>query len=140
MSTALGGEDPGGVRRYSSGGPWEESIGYSRAVAAGPFVITSGCTAVSDGQVQHEGDPYLQAVAAFRNAERGLAQAGCSLADVVQTRMYVTHARDTAEIGRAHQALFGAVRPAATMVQVNGLLDPRMLVEVELVAYRPERA
>jgi enamine deaminase RidA (YjgF/YER057c/UK114 family) len=124
------------IQRYASGGPWEDSIGYSRAVAAGPLVFVAGCTATTGGDTLHEGDPYLQTVAAFRVAEQALAQAGCSLGDVVQTRMYVTHIRDREEIGRAHQALFGQVRPAATMVEVSGLYDPRMLVEVEVVAYR----
>ena len=125
-----------GVRRFASGGPWEEKVGYSRAVAAGPFVFVAGCTSTVDGEVQHEGDPYTQTVTAFRNAEAALEQAGCSLADVVQTRMYVTHIRDQEEIGRAHQALFGGIRPAATMVEVAAFVDPRMLVEVEVVGYR----
>ena len=141
MSTALPGPErsedrPGGVRRFASGGPWEDVVGYSRAVAAGPFVFTAGCTSLVDGEVQHEGDPYQQTLTAFRTAERALAQAGCSLADVVQTRMYVAHIRDREDIGRAHADLFAQVRPAATMLEVAGFVDSRMLVEVEVVAYR----
>jgi enamine deaminase RidA (YjgF/YER057c/UK114 family) len=125
-----------GVRRVSTGGPWEESIGYSRAVAAGPFVFVSGCTATVDGEVRHEGDPYAQTIEAFGVAARALKELGLSLADVVQTRMYVMHVRDQAAVGRAHREMFGDVRPAATMVEVGGLVDGRMLVEVEVVAYR----
>jgi enamine deaminase RidA (YjgF/YER057c/UK114 family) len=124
------------VRRFGSGGAWEDTIGYSRAVAAGPFVLVSGSTATVDGAIVHEGDPYAQTLAAFRVAEQALAQAGCTLADVVRTRMFITHASDHEAVGRAHRELFGAIRPAATMVVVNGLLEPRMLVEVEVDAYR----
>jgi enamine deaminase RidA (YjgF/YER057c/UK114 family) len=124
------------IRRFSSGGPWEETVGYSRAVAAGPFVFVSGCTSYVDGDVQHQGDPFRQAVTAFRVAESALGQAGCTLADVVRTRMFLTHIRDAEEVGRAHRTMFGDVRPAATMLAVAALVDSRMLVEVEVVAYR----
>ena len=128
----MGGE----VRRWSSGGPWEGAIGYSRAVSAGPFVLTAGCTSVIDGRVMHEGDPYGQTIEAFGIALAALEQAGASRDDVVQTRMYVVHAGDGEEVGRAHRAVFGEVRPVATMLVVAGPLDTRMLVEVEVVAYR----
>ena len=124
------------VERYRSGGPWEESFGYSRAVSAGPLVFVAGCTAVVDGSITHEGDPYQQALTAMQTAERALAKAGATLADVVQTRMYIVHTHDAEEVGRAHSEVFGAAPPAATMVVVNGLLDMRMLVEIEVVAYR----
>jgi enamine deaminase RidA (YjgF/YER057c/UK114 family) len=124
------------VERYRSGGPWEESFGYSRAVSAGPLVFVAGCTSVVEGSISHEGDPYQQALTAMRTAERALAEAGVTLADVVQTRMYIVHTHDAEEVGRAHSEVFGAAPPAATMVVVNGLLDMRMLVEVEVVAYR----
>ena len=124
------------VRRFSSGGPWEQMFGYSRAVAAGPFVWTAGCTAYVDGVLRHAGDPYRQTLEAFGVALRAIEQAGCAAGDVVQTRLYVAHIRDAEEIGRAHAELFGEVRPAATMVQVSGFVDPGMLVEVEVVAFR----
>lgn len=125
------------VRRISSGGPYEELWGYSRAVVAGPFVLVSGSTAMVGGQMQHEGDPYSQTLAAFGVARAALAEAGCTLADVVQTRMYLTHISDQEQVGRAHAELFGAVRPTTAMVAVTGLVDSRMLVEVEVMAYRP---
>jgi enamine deaminase RidA (YjgF/YER057c/UK114 family) len=124
------------VRRVSSGGPWEEEVGYSRAVAAGPYAFVSGCTAVVDRKVQHDGDPYEQTLAAFGVAGRALEELGLGLADVVQTRMYLVHSRDAEAVGRAHKKLFGDTRPAATMVSVGGLIDTMMLVEVEVVAYR----
>jgi enamine deaminase RidA (YjgF/YER057c/UK114 family) len=127
-----------GLQRISSGGPWEDHIGYSRAVQAGPFVFVSGCTSTIDGQVRHEGDPYNQTLTAFGVAAKALEQLGLTLADTVQTRMYLVHARDSADVGRAHSELFDAVRPAATMVEVAGLIDPQMLVEIEVVAYRGE--
>jgi enamine deaminase RidA (YjgF/YER057c/UK114 family) len=136
--TVAGGSGEGRLL-VSSGGPYEESIGYSRAVVAGPFVLVSGCTALLHGTVQHEGDPHGQTLSAFNVVERALAAVGCSLADVVQTRMYLTHISDQEEVGRAHAELFGAIRPASTMVQVAGLVDPRMLVEVEAIAYDGQR-
>ena len=125
----------GGVRRVPADGPWQESVGYSRAVAAGPLVFVSGCTSASGEDVSHVGDPYAQTLAAFAVAEAALAQLGATLADVVQTRLYVNHMRDQAEVGRAHKELFDASRPAATMVEVGAFVDPRMLVEVECIAY-----
>lgn len=124
------------VRRITSGGPWEDAFGYSRAVIAGPNAYVSGCTAVVDGVVHHDGDPYQQALTAFGVALDAVAQAGFGPEHVVRTRMYVTHTRDMDEVGRAHKELFDAVRPAATMVVVSKLIDPQMLVEVELDAYR----
>ncbi len=126
----------GEVRRWGSGGPWEDAVGYSRVVAAGPFVMTAGCTAVVEGEPAHPGDPYHQTRTAFGIALRGLETAGCTIADVVHTRMYVVHARDCEAVGRAHGDLFRDVRPATTMVVVQSLIDTQLLVEVEVVAYR----
>jgi enamine deaminase RidA (YjgF/YER057c/UK114 family) len=123
------------VTRIASGGPWEDAYGYSRAVIAGPNAYVSGCTAVMDGMVHHEGDPYRQALTAFGLGLATLREAGFAPEHVVRTRMYVTHTRDMDAVGRAHKELFGAVRPAATMVVVSKLIDPQMLVEVEIDAY-----
>ena len=124
------------VNRVSSGGPWEDAYGYSRAVIAGPHAYVSGCTAVIDGVVHNEGDPYEQALTAFGAALTALREAGFAPEHVVRTRMYVTHTRDMDEVGRAHKTLFDTARPAATMVVVSKLIDPQMLVEVEIDAYR----
>ncbi|MCC9308958.1 RidA family protein [Kitasatospora sp. RB6PN24] len=114
----------------------EEQLGSARAVAAGDHVHVAGCMAGSDGDGDAWGDPYEQARAAFGSALAALAAYGLTADDVVRTRMYITHARDADPVGRAHRELFGAVRPAATLLVVAGLSDPRTLVEIELDAYR----
>ncbi|WP_330176298.1 RidA family protein [Streptomyces sp. NBC_01498] len=131
-----GGAPADGVRRISSGGPWEDTYGYSRAVALpGGLVLVSGCTSVVEGRISG-GSPYEQAVIAFGVGVRALEELGLGAEHVVRTRMYVTHARDADDVGRAHKEAFGTVRPAATMVVVAGLIDPDLLVEVELEAFR----
>ena len=124
-----------GIRRMGSGAPWEPLIGYSRVVVAGPLVFVAGTTGTVDGRVVGEGDAYAQTVQAFRNVEAALASAGAGLADVVQTRMFVTDISRWEEVGRAHREIFGDVRPVTAMVGVAALIDPAMLVEVEAVAY-----
>jgi enamine deaminase RidA (YjgF/YER057c/UK114 family) len=125
------------TRRVSSGTPWEPVVGYSRAVAAGDQVWVSGCTSVVDGQVMHPDDMEGQARQAIRNIATALAEIGVSLHDVVRTRMFVTDISRWEEVARAHGEAFGDIRPATSMVQVSGLIDPAMLVEVEAIAYRP---
>jgi enamine deaminase RidA (YjgF/YER057c/UK114 family) len=124
------------TRRISSGAPWEPVGGYSRAVAAGDHVWVSGCTSIVDGEVVHEGDAHAQTVQAIRNVEWALRQLDTQLSDVVRTRMYVTDISRWEEYGRAHGELLGAARPATSMVEVVALIDPRMMVEVEAVAYK----
>ncbi len=125
------------TRRFTSGTGWEQVVGYSRAVAAGDFILVSGCTSVDGAEPVHHGDAYAQTVLAIANAAEALAGLGAGIGDVVQTRMYVTDISRWEEVGRAHAEAFGDVRPAATMVQVAALIDPALLVEVEVVAYRP---
>ena len=125
------------TRRLASGGPWERPVGYSRAVAAGDFVFVSGCTSVADGQVVHEGDAQAQAGQAIANVAEALSALGAGLADVVRTRMFVTDISRSAEYGRAHGAAFGEILPASSMIGITALIDPRMLIEVEAVAYKP---
>ena len=123
------------IQRIGSDGQWESEYGYSRLVVAGPHAWVAGCTATVDGRIQG-GDPYAQMKVALEVAAKALEQAGFGLHDVVRTRWYVVHARDIAEVGRAHGEVFAEYRPAATALVVSGLMDPGMLVEVELDAYR----
>ncbi|MFD9356570.1 RidA family protein [Streptomyces sp. NPDC060031] len=119
------------VRRISSGGAYEDVIGYSRAVQLpNGLVLVSGCTAADAN------GPYDQAVGAFDVAFKALAQVGLGPEHVVRTRMYLTHARDVDEVGRAHKTLFDEVRPAASMIIVSGFVNPGMVVEVEVEAYK----
>ncbi|NWF26233.1 RidA family protein [Streptomyces sp. PKU-EA00015] len=125
------------VRRIGSGGPWEESFGYSRAVQlSNGLVLVSGCTSIVGGEIS-AGGPFEQTMTAFGVAIDALKELGLGAEDVVRTRMYITHARDVDEVGRAHKELFGEVRPAASMLIVSGFVDPSLVVEVEVEAYRP---
>ncbi|NML49657.1 RidA family protein [Streptomyces sp. R302] len=128
------------VRKVVTGAPWEEEFGYSRAVQLpNGLVLVSGCTSVVDGKIA-DGGPYDQAVNSFNVAFAALKQLGLGPEDVVRTRMYITHVRDVDEVGRAHKELFDAVRPAASMIIVSGFVDPRLVVEVEVEAYRSDAA
>ncbi|MEU9169427.1 RidA family protein [Streptomyces sp. NPDC048420] len=124
------------VRRVTTGAPWEETFGYSRAVELpNGLVLVSGCTSVVDGQIV-AGDPYEQTVNSFNVAFAALEQLGLGRDDVVRTRLYITHARDVDEVGRAHKELFDIVRPAASLIIVSGFVDPSLVVEVEVEAFR----
>ena len=122
------------MRRVNVSGnsPWEDRVGFSRAVRAGDAVLVSGTTAVGDdGSLVGKGDAYAQAAQALRNIEAALRQAGASLADVTRTRIYVVSIADWEAVARAHREAFGAVRPASTLVEVSRLADPDALVEIE---------
>ncbi|WP_247729082.1 RidA family protein [Halovivax limisalsi] len=122
-------------QRVSSGTEWEDAVGYSRAVRAGDTVHVAGTTATGeDGAVVGVGDPGRQTRYALGLAIEALEETGATASDVVRTRLYVTDVDDWPEIGSAHAEYFGDVRPAATMVQVERLIDPDHLVEVELEA------
>ena len=119
----------------SSGAKWEAIVGYSRAVRVGNVVEVAGTTAVNDhGEVIGSNDPYAQALFVLGKIEKALLEAGVTLADVVRTRIFVTDISQWEAVGRAHGEFFRDIRPAATMVEVKGLIDPALMVEIEVTA------
>ena len=126
-----------GRQRISSGGPWEQVAGYSRAIVVGDTCWVAGTTdAGPDGASQHPGDIAGQARAIFAIIERALEEGGFALADVVRTRMFVTDIADTAALTAVHGEVFGQIRPAATLVAVAALIHPSLRVEIEAEARR----
>jgi enamine deaminase RidA (YjgF/YER057c/UK114 family) len=127
--------------RISSGGPWEAAVGYSRAVVVGDECFVSGTTdAGPDGRSRHPGDPGAQTRAALAIIERALVEGGFAPTDVVRTRMYVVGIEHAAAVSAVHGEVFGSIRPAATLVGVAALLDPSLLVEIEVDARRDREA
>ncbi len=121
-------------QRVSTGSPWEDLVGYSRAVRVGDTIHVSGTTAVREGQVVGAGDPYVQTTVALEIVTAALAELGATPADVVRTRMFVTDISRWEEYGRAHGEVFGDVRPTASMLEVSALIHPDLLVEIEAEA------
>lgn len=119
-------------QNYTSGAKWEATAGYSRAVRVGSRIYISGTTAVDGGgNVIGQSDPYKQAVRVLTIIENILQEAGARLSDVVRTRMYVTDMENADEIIRAHAEYFGDIRPASTLVEVQRLIEPELLIEIE---------
>jgi enamine deaminase RidA (YjgF/YER057c/UK114 family) len=118
----------------SSGSPWEDIVGYSRAVRIGNIIEVAGTTAV-DGDVLIGGDSmYEQTKFILQKIEKALIAAGASMSDVVRTRVYVTDISKWEEVGRAHGEVFKTIKPASAMVQVSALINKHMLVEIEATA------
>ena len=122
-------------QNFSSGSPWEPVVGYSRAVRTGNQVFVTGTTALGpEGKLVGAGDPYAQTVQILRNIEAVLKRAGAGMRDVVRTRIFTTDISQWQEIGRAHREFFGDIRPCATMVEISRLIEPDMMVEIEVDA------
>jgi len=121
----------------SSGTVWEQKYGYSRAVHVGDFVFVAGTTAVDDsGAVVGDGSPYEQARFIYQKIDRALREAGSSLRDVVRVRTFVVDITRWEEVARAQGEVFASIRPAATLVQVSALVNPKLLVEIEVDAIK----
>ncbi|MGZ9231192.1 MAG: RidA family protein [Candidatus Limnocylindrales bacterium] len=124
-------------RRISSGGPYEAIAGYSRAIVVGDSCWVAGTTDLgADGRSSHPGDLAGQTRRALAIIQAALTEAGFTLDDVVRTRTFVTDISRAGEVTAIHGEVFGSIRPAATLVEVSGLIDPSLLVEIEAEARR----
>jgi enamine deaminase RidA (YjgF/YER057c/UK114 family) len=121
----------------SSGSPWEDVVGYSRAVRVGNIVEVAGTTAVDGDELVGEGSVYLQTQFIFKKIGKALEQAGATLNNVVRTRMFITDISRWEEAGKAHGEVFGTIKPVSTMVEVSALIDQRLLIEIEVTAILP---
>lgn len=128
-------------RLVSSGGPWEATAGYSRAVAVGDTCWVAGTTdAGPDGRSRHPGDIGAQAQAVFAIIETALGEAGFAMRDVVRIRVFVTDIARADAVMAVQGAIFGSIRPAASLVEVSALIDPSLLIEIEADAVRGSAA
>jgi enamine deaminase RidA (YjgF/YER057c/UK114 family) len=116
--------------------PYEEQFGYSRLLVAGDFVLIGGTTSIGPSGVVLGTTGYEQTLEILGKIEHELSRVGCSLESVIQLRLYVTDISRGEEVARAFGDVMGSARPVMTMVEVSALIDPRMLVEIETVAYR----
>jgi len=122
-----------------TGNPWGDIVGYSRAIRAGNVIFVSGTTAAGeDGRALYPGDPGRQTNVILERIEAALSKLGGSLNDVVETRIYVCDMDQWEAVGRAHGAVFAAIRPATTMVEVNRLIASDLVVEISATAVLPE--
>jgi len=122
----------------SSEAPWEDIVGYSRAVVIGDRIEVSGTTAMVIGKVAGIEDYYLQTKIILNKISESLNKAGSELSDVVRTRIYVCDISKWEEVGKAHGEFFKHIKPAATMVEVSGLIDKDLLVEIEVTAVKKQ--
>jgi enamine deaminase RidA (YjgF/YER057c/UK114 family) len=118
----------------SSGAPWEDIVGYSRAVRIGNIIEITGTVSIKDGKTVGIGDPYAQTKRILEIITEYVEKAGGSIEDIVRTRMYVTDISKWEEIGRAHGEVFGTIKPTTSMIEVSALIDPEYMVEIEATA------
>ena len=118
----------------SSGAPWENTVGYSRAVKIGNLIEVSGTAPVKEGKTFAPGNAYEQAKCCIQIVEQALKQTGASLKNVIRTRMFVTDISKWEEFGKAHGEFFGEIKPATSMVEVKSLISSDMLIEIEATA------
>jgi enamine deaminase RidA (YjgF/YER057c/UK114 family) len=118
----------------SSGSPWEDVVGYSRAVCINNIIELSGTTAVDGSTIIGLNDMYLQTQYILKKLKETLEQCGGELNDVVRTRMYVTDISKWEDAAKAHLEFFADVKPASTMVEVSRLIRPDLLIEIEMSA------
>ncbi len=121
-------------QNISSGSPWEEVIGYSRAVKIGNVVEISGTTASSDDGIVGKNDLYAQTKFILEKVNTVLAEAGATMQNVVRTRMFLTNIKDWEQAAKAHGEFFKDIKPVTTMVEVSNLIDADMLIEIEVSA------
>ena len=121
-------------KNYSSGAKWEDIVGYSRAVQVGDLIEVAGTTAFKDGEIIGKGNAFEQARFIFNLIEGVLTRAGASMEAVVRTRIYLTNIKDWEEVAKVHHLFFADIKPACTVVEVSALVDPDMLLEVEVTA------
>lgn len=120
---------------YSSGAPWESIAGYSRAVRIGNIIEVAGTTAVdTEGQVVGAGDISKQTDYIFNKIRNALNDAGSKMSDVIRTRMYLTDINDWETVARVHGDIFSDIKPVSTLVEVSGLIDEELLIEIEVSA------
>ena len=121
-------------KKISSGSPWEDIVGYSRAVRVGNIIEVAGTTAVDGDILVGKGDVYEQTVFIFKKIEKALVEAGATLADVVRTRMFITDISEWEAAGKAHGEFFKDIKPVSTMVEVSNLINSDLLIEIEVTA------
>lgn len=119
----------------SSDSIWEDAVGYSRAVKTGNLIEVAGTTATKNGQIVGPGDPYAQTKFILEKISNVLDELGSGMHHVIRTRMYVVDIEQWQDIGKAHAEFFRDIKPAATMIQVSSLIDPELLVEIEVTAF-----
>ena len=118
----------------SSGAKWEDIVGYSRAVKIGNIIEVAGTTSIENGRIVGTNDAYAQTKFILQKIEKTLNEAGATLQDVIRTRMFVIDISMWEQIGKAHGEYFRDIKPASTMVEVKSLIDPEMLIEIEVTA------